>query len=194
MINRMYNLVIRRYRERIRKLKTKKLLAYVKTLGKNARITFPITTYGLENVAIGDNFKCGERLKLRTFNQWGNQTFHPSIIIGDNVSIESDCHISAINKVSIGDNVLLASFVYISDHSHGVVSSSELSQPPLERPLYSKGPVEIGRNVWIGEKACILPNVKIGEGAIIGAGSVVTKDIPARAVAVGNPAKVIRQL
>lgn len=122
------------------------------------------------------------------------QRLTPEIKIGGNVSIESDCHISAINNVSIGDNVLIASFVYISDHSHGAVTSEELGLPPLQRSLYSKGPIEIGSNVWIGEKVCILPNVKIGEGAIIGAGSVVTKDIPARSVAVGNPAKVIRQL
>lgn len=174
--------------------KTKKFLSCLYRYGPNCRIRFPIITHGLENVEIGDNFKCGERLKLRTFNGWKDQSFNPCIRIGNNVSIESDCHIGAINKIIIGDNVLIASFVYISDHSHGEITRAELDSPPLERSLYSKGPVIIGNNVWIGEKVCILPNVKIGDGAIIGANSVVTKDIPPYSVAAGSPAKVIKQL
>lgn len=173
---------------------TRSFIANCKSIGKNIRIFTPIYTHELGNVVIGDNFKCGQRLKLRTFNNWGGVFFNPVIIIGDNVSIESDCHISAINRVKIGNNVLLGSFVYISDHSHGLISGEELATAPIDRPLYSKGAVEIGDNVWIGEKVCILPNVKIGDGAIIGAGSVVTKDIPDRAVAAGNPAKVIKYL
>lgn len=77
---------------------------------------------GLNNVSIGNNFRAGERLKLRTFDCWEGTTYAPEIAIGNNVNIETDCHISAINKVSIGDNVLIASFVYISDHSHGNVN------------------------------------------------------------------------
>lgn len=88
----------------------------------------------------------------------------------------------------------MASFVYISDHSHGEITRAELDLPPLGRLLYSKGPIIIGNNVWIGEKVCILPNVRIGDGAVIGANSVVTKDIPPHSVAAGSPAKVIKQL
>lgn len=132
--------------------------------------------------------------KIEDIQQLGGRYFSPFVKIGNNVSIESDCHISSINKIIIGDNVLMASFVYISDHSHGEITRAELALPPLERPLYSKGPIIIGNNVWIGEKVCILPNVKIGNSAIIGANSVVTKDIPPYSVAAGSPAKVIKQL
>lgn len=176
------------------KYKTTILSRSCKSIGYSPQIAFPITTYGLENVTIGDNFKSGERLKTRTFSEWGNKKYSPVLKIGDNVSLESDCHISAVNRVEIGDNVLMASFVYISDHSHGEVADGETNIPPLERPLYSKGPIIIGNNVWIGEKVCILPNVRIGDGSVIGAGSVVTKDIPSGSVAVGNPAKVIRKI
>ena len=185
---------VHRFKNCYKKIKVKNILTKCKHIGNGYNVELPITTHCLENVEIGDNFKCGERLKLRTFNGWKDQSFNPCIRIGNNVSIESDCHIGAINKIIIGDNVLIASFVYISDHSHGEITRAELDLAPLERPLYSKGPIIIGNNVWIGEKVCILPNVRIGDGAIIGANSVVTKDIPPYSVAAGSPAKVIKQL
>lgn len=65
--------------------------------------------------------------------------------------------------------------------------------PPILRPLTSKGKVTIGRNVWIGDKATILPGITIGDGAIIGANAVVTHDVPPLSVAVGNPARIIEK-
>lgn len=124
----------------------------------------------------------------------GGCPLNPQITIGDNVSIESDCHISAIDSVTIEDNVLMASFVYISDHSHGKCCEDDMAIPPIKRQLYSKGPVRICRNVWLGEKVTILPNVTVGEGSVIGANSVVTHDIPPYSIAVGNPARVIRSV
>ena len=64
--------------------------------------------------------------------------------------------------------------------------------PPLKRNLFSKGPVIIGKNVWIGDKATILPGIIVGDGAIIAANSVVTKNVPAYGVVGGNPAKLIK--
>lgn len=174
--------------------RTKLILPQFKSVGKNPNFNFPIYKHGLENVVLGDNFHCGERLKLRAFSDWKDKRFKPEIIIGNNVNIESDCHISAIDSVIIEDNVLMASFVYISDHSHGEITAEMMSIPPLERPLVSKGPVKICRNVWLGEKVTVLPGVTIGEGSIIGANSVVTKDIPPFCVACGSPARIIRKL
>lgn len=65
---------------------------------------------------------------------------------------------------------------------------------PNKRPLYCKGPVIIGNNVWIGEKASIMPGVTIGDGVIIAANSVVTKDIPSYSLAAGIPAKIIKSV
>lgn len=182
-------------KKRLTNLTIHKLRNELGHLGSNARISIPIQTYGLENVFIGDNFDCGERLKLRTFSEWQGVKYSPKITIGNNVCIQSDCHISAINSVEIGDNVLMASFVYISDHQHGMLDYSDIrSTPPILRNLSSKGPVRIGNGVWIGEKATILPGVTIGECSIIGANSVVTKDIPPYCIACGNPAKVIKSI
>lgn len=63
--------------------------------------------------------------------------------------------------------------------------------PPISRPLTSKGEVRIGNNVWIGDKATVLPGVTIGDGAIVGTNAVVTSDVPAYSIAVGNPARII---
>jgi lipopolysaccharide O-acetyltransferase len=105
-------------------------------------------------------------------------------------------HIGAIERVEIGDNVLIASRVFISDHNHG---QYDVPDPrcapdviPDQRPVVSK-PVRIERNVWIGEQVCILPGVTIGEGSIIGAGAVVIRDVPPNSIAVGNPAKCVRR-
>lgn len=82
--------------------------------------------------------------------------------------------------------------VLITDNAHGVSDKKQLEMPPNQRPLYSKGEVIIEGNVWIGEKACIMLGVHIGKGAIIGANSVVIKNVPAGYVVGGNPAKVLK--
>lgn len=120
--------------------------------------------------------------------------FNPRITFGDNVSITRSCHIGAIDSIIIGDNALIGTGVVIIDHAHGRVCTEEVGVPPIERTLFSKGPVVIGRNVWIGDYAVILPSVTVGDEAIIGAAAVVTHDVPARSVVGGNPARVLKTL
>lgn len=88
------------------------------------------------------------------------------------------CRITAINEVKIGDNVLTGYRCTISDNSHGLSTKDEMKMAPASRSLYSNGPVVIERNVWLGDNVVVLLGVTIGESSIIGAGSVVTKDIP----------------
>jgi acetyltransferase-like isoleucine patch superfamily enzyme len=108
------------------------------------------------------------------------------------VNINFDCHIGAINEIRIGDNVLIASKVFISDHSHGDTSTEHMNIAPLKRPVVSTGPIIINNNVWIGEGASILANITIGESAIVGTNAVVTKDVPPFAVVGGVPAKILK--
>ncbi len=164
-----------------------------KYIGENSIIEAPFVIEGHRNITIGKNFASFARLRLEAFERHLNNWYTPEIIIGDNVSINYDCHIGCVNKIIIGDNVLLASKVYISDHSHGEVSNEELNIPPSLRKVVSKGPVIIEDCVWIGECAVILPGVHIGKCAVIGANAVVTKDVPAFSIVGGVPAKIIKQ-
>lgn len=146
-------------------------------------------------IKVGDNVSIGKGTILTAFDSYRGQAFTPEIIIGSGTIINPNAHITAIKSIKIGENVLFGKYVTVTDNSHGHNDSlEELNTAPLIRPVYSKGPVIIEDNVWIGDKAIILPNVTIGKGSIIGAGAVVTKSVPPHSIAVGNPAKVIKTI
>lgn len=153
----------------------------------------PVYLRGKRFIRFGKDLTCGVSVRFDAFpNEIENR---PCIIFGDNIQLNDYVHIAAIERVEIGNNTLIASRVFISDHNHGQYDgrnkSSSPSVSPVDRPLVSR-PVKIGCNVWIGEQVCILPGVTIGDGAIVGAGSIVIKDVPAQSIVAGNPAKVIR--
>lgn len=151
--------------------------------------------FGERYIEIGSNTVIGKHVQLTAWDSNNGQTYYPSIVVGSNCQFGSYNHITAINCIRIGDGVLTGKFVTISDNSHGDTTlSTDLDKSPIKRPVFSKGPVIIGDNVWIGDKATILANVKIGKGSIIGANAVVTKDVPPYSMAVGSPAKVIKTL
>jgi len=138
---------------------------------------------------IGKGFSSAPGLIIDIFGE------NAKVKIGKGVMAYHNLHIGAIESVVIGDRVLIASGVYISDHSHGSYSGDSQSSPlesPAKRSLISS-PVRIGDDVWLGEKVSILPGVSIGSGAIIGAGAVVTSNIPSYTIATGVPAKVIKK-
>lgn len=154
----------------------------------------PFVVRGKKLVAYGLGLTTGVGCRLEAFTV--NDDKHNRIVFGNNVQINDYVHISAIEKVDIGDNVLMASHVYISDNSHGqykgVEGDTAPSVPPIKRP-YFVAPVKIGNNVWLGEGVIVMPGVTIGDGCVIGAHSIVNKDIPANTVAVGSPAKIVKK-
>ena len=110
-----------------------------------------------------------------------------AIIIGDYCLISPGVRISAEQSIHIGDNVMFAANVYVSDSDwHGVYNRI--------RPFRCTKPVVIENNVWLGERVIVNKGVRIGENSVIGAGSVVTKNIPANVIAAGNPARVIKTI
>ncbi len=152
----------------------------------------PDLLVGERYVSLGKDVTIGKHVQLTAWDRFREQRFTPGIVIGDGCSIGDGAHITAINRIELGKNVLTGKYVLITDNSHGEADASQLDTAPNRRPLVSKGPVVIGDNVWIGEKASILPGVRIGRGAIVGAGAVVTKDVPAGHLAVGVPARIVK--
>ncbi|MGI6243577.1 MAG: acyltransferase [Prevotella sp.] len=149
---------------------------------------------GLKNVFVGTNSRIGRSVQLTAWERAYGQTHTPCITIGDFCCIRDYAHITAINSITIGNNVLTGNNVLITDNSHGEIKFEQMGIRPEIRPLYSKGPVKIEDNVWLGNNVCVMPNVTIGQGSIIGANAVVVHDIPPFSVAVGVPAKVVKTL
>lgn len=163
-----------------------------KSFGKKSFIYSIRSLVGSKYITIGNDCTIGESAVLTAWDAHGSDIFSPKINIGNNVSIGDDCHITAINRIEIGNNVLTGKKITITDNSHGKIDLKSICLPPAKRHLYSAGPVIIEEGVWIGDKASVLSNVRIGKNAIIGANAVVTKDIPANCVAGGIPARVIK--
>ncbi|MBY0589669.1 acyltransferase [bacterium] len=111
------------------------------------------------------------------------------IEIGDNVSMNDYCYVTALQGISIGEGTAIGEFVSIRDYDHRF---DGIRSPKEQGFIYA--PIKIGRNVWIGRGAIITRGVTIGDGAVIGANSAVTRDIPPRCLAVGTPARMIRDL
>ena len=134
-------------------------------------------------ISIGDNVQIARSALLRSKGG--------SIEIGDNTTVGSYCNISSIDaKLKLGKNVLIASYCCII--GGGVYGFDRLDIPTKAQVKHGKG-IIIEDNVWLGARVCVLDGNRIGTGSIIGAGAVVTKDIPEYSVAVGVPAKVIKK-
>lgn len=116
------------------------------------------------------------------------------MIIGDNCNFGEFNHITCLNRIIIGNGVLTGRFVLITENSHGRTNGEDIGLPPEQRCIVSKGAVIIGNNVWIGDKVSIMPNVTIGEGAIIAANAVVTHNVPPYTLVAGCPAKVMKKI
>jgi acetyltransferase-like isoleucine patch superfamily enzyme len=118
---------------------------------------------------------------------WPSKQADAEIVIGDYCLISPGVRISAAKSIRIGDNSMLAANVIISDSDwHGIYNRV--------RPFRCTKPVIIENNVWLGERVIVTKGVTIGENSVIGAGSVVTKNIPANSVAAGNPARIIKTI
>ena len=108
--------------------------------------------------------------------------------IGAKTVLGQECTISAYRHVRIGEQCVIADRAMFIDFDHGVV---DVEVPIRKQGIYMRD-VDVGSNVWVGYGACILRGVRVGDNAIVGTNSVVTKDVPANAVVGGVPARVLR--
>ena len=171
------------------KFRTYRLKRFFKVLGSGT-ILKTSTFRNFNKISIGKNSCVGRRAIIAV-----NETLdypNPEIIIGNRVNIGDDCFISCINKIDIHDGVRLGRKVMINDNNHGKAIKEDLIKCPIDRRLISKGPIVIEKNVWIGEMSIILSGVHIGEGAVVAANAVVTKDVPPFAIVGGVPAKILK--
>lgn len=151
---------------------------------------------GTQSISMGRGVSIYGGLWLEAVQHYREQSFEPSIVIGDNVSFSLDVHITCVERIEIGNGVLFGSRVHVSDHNHGRYTGPGQSHPqqaPAERELATRGPVFIEDNVWIGDNVIILGPVRIGAGAILGANSLISADVPAATMVAGAPAKAIKR-
>jgi len=157
--------------------------------GNRSEIIKPLLISGTKNISVGNRTTIREFARIEAINSFCGDRYNPKLRIEDHVTIEQGAHITCCDTVVIGEDTTISSYVYISDTSH----TYKTKQSVLDQPLEVK-PVLIGKSVFIGTGAKILPGVSIGDGSIIGANAVVTHNIPPNSVAVGVPAKVIKTI
>jgi acetyltransferase-like isoleucine patch superfamily enzyme len=148
----------------------------------------PVNIVGADRIRIGSRVWVGPSCWLHALSE---QTGDVALELGDGTSLAGNCTIAAAASIRLGAHVLVARGVYVADHSHAFADR--------ERPIILQGidriaPVVIEDGSWLGENVVVCPGVRIGRNAVVGANSVVTRDVPDHCVAVGAPARVIRRL
>lgn len=179
-ISSLYALIYRRWSALVWK---KRMRRY----GRHSVIIKPLKIDGANNIDIGDNVIVQYKTWLASIPRSGKDNC--LLKLEDGCTIGHFNHIYATHSIILHKNVLTADKVYISDNLHGY---EDVSTPIKDQAIVQNGTVEIGEGSWLGENVCVL-GAHIGKHCVIGANSVVTKDIPDFCVAVGVPAKVIKR-
>ena len=150
-------------------------------LAASVQIDGPIHVVGTANIDIGGQSRISRDVELGTEEEG-------HIHLGNNVRINRGTTVFAYKQISIGQDTLIGEFVTIRDANHGIAAGD-----PIRQQAHEASSIHIGKDVWIGRGAVILPGGSIGDGCVIGANSVLTKDLEAGMIAVGSPAKAIRK-
>lgn len=161
--------------------------------GKKSLIKPVLNSANEKYISIGDNVNIGAFCRITVSTEFGGIKCKSKnrirLKIGNSVDIGNNTFISGNNDIEIGDNVIMAPNVFITDHEHGFY---DIKKNLHEQPLTEDGYVKIEDNVFLGVKSTILKNVIIGEHSVV-ANSVVTKNIPPFCIAAGNPARIIKR-
>lgn len=191
------------WREKMFAIRSNWIASEFKHWGSKCRMGRIGYLIGAKYISVGDGSSFQDGIYLSAWDKYMyrnspvskkmlTQRMYPSITIGNNCSFGAWNHITCTNRIVIGDNCLTGKWVTITDNNHGSTDMDSLQVMPGEREIVSKGPVIIGRKVWIGDKATILAGVTVGDGAVIAANCVVTRDVPAYSVIAGNPGRIVK--
>jgi acetyltransferase-like isoleucine patch superfamily enzyme len=148
----------------------------LKKMGGNSFIHPLASLRNHKEISIGDNIVINKNVTI-----WVG-----SLTLGNNIQINPNTCI--YGRVIIGNNVMIAPNCMIAAGNHGIEVTGE---PMITQKCTTKGPIRIGDDVWIASNSVLLDGVQIGSGVIVGAGSVVTKNVPPMAIVVGNPARIV---
>ncbi len=160
---------------------------YFAQFGSRSKIIAPNSIEFPKNIFIGSNVLIRKFAWLAANPLTGNKNC--KLIIGDGTYIGNYAHFYATSKIEIAKKVIIADRVYISDNSHGY---KNINLPVIDQPITQLQEVLIDEGAWLGENVCIV-GASVGKNSVIGANSVVTKNIPDYCIAVGMPAKVIKR-
>lgn len=155
-------------------------------IGSSTRLINPKID-GHSRIFIGSKVYINDKAWLACEPLTGNRNC--SLTIGDGTYIGRFCHIYSTSKIEIGKKVLIADKVYLSDNLHGY---QNIELPVIDQPIQQTNAVIIGEGAWLGENVCVI-GAGVGKNSVIGANSVVTKDIPDYCIAVGSPAVIIKR-
>ena len=158
-------------------------------IGSSSFVSPFIHSVGLDCVSLGNSSKISRGTRLLALKGYGTQSFNPQITIGDNVSVGFGCTLSCVNRLDIANDVTIGDKVYIADshHDYGNPALGVLDQPLLP------GKISIGQGAWIGYGAFLAGDVSVGEHAVVGANSVVTRAVEAYTVVAGVPARLVKR-
>lgn len=164
-------------------------LSGFKKFGKESMIKNPAKIWNKQYIEIGKYVFIAENSFLAT-GKYGSNNKNPVFKVGDNVCIGSDFFVSCANEIVIEDYVLISNRVFICDNIHDY---TDISLPVISQKIQPKGKVLIKNGAFLGINSVILPGVTIGKNSVVGASSVVIKDVPDFCVVTGNPAKIIKK-
>jgi acetyltransferase-like isoleucine patch superfamily enzyme len=158
--------------------------------GERSAICFPVAAvFGESSIEVGNGCIIGPYATLSAGVSPEQVLDGPVVTIGDRCVIGKGSGVVGHRRVEIGDDVWTGHYVYVTDANHGYADPVQ----PVGRQFAAPRPVRIGSGSWLGHGALVLGGATIGEHVVVGAGAVVTGDLPDYSVAVGNPARVIRR-
>lgn len=168
-------------------LTTRAIRGSFASFGTRSRIVPPCRIAGAHRIEIGEDVFLHGHCWLEALAE--DETAEPGLLrIGDRTQMSGHVVISSAREVLVGSDVTLARGVFVTDHNH---RSDDPARPINEQGITTPRPVRIGDGSWLGHNAVVLPGVRIGENVVVGANSVVTRDVDSHMTVVGSPARLI---